>query len=101
MDLVAGIVNMKSKELHVLKLGDHHTALFTHDLQAEDTTLLAMALMVPNQYLIRLRGDKGAGGGNHPDLLCRSGGPGGMIRFPSGSIPSGRRKTQGGAPWMR
>ena len=53
MDLVAGIVNMKSDEMHILALGDHHTALLTHDLQAEDSTLLAMALMVPNQYLLR------------------------------------------------
>ena len=53
LDLVAGIVNMKSEKLHVLALGDHHTALLTHDLQSEDTTLLAMALLVPNQYLIR------------------------------------------------
>jgi hypothetical protein len=52
MDLVAGIVNMKSTELHVVKLGGNHTALITHDLQAEDTTLLAMALMVPNEYLL-------------------------------------------------
>jgi len=53
LELVVGIVNMKSEEVHVLALGDHHTALLTHDLQSEDTTLLAMALMVPNQYLIR------------------------------------------------
>jgi hypothetical protein len=53
LDLVVGIVNMKSKEVHVVPCGDHHTALLTHDRQAEDTTLLAMALMVPNQYLIK------------------------------------------------
>ncbi|MCP4311641.1 MAG: DUF4861 domain-containing protein [Bacteroidetes bacterium] len=53
MDLVAGIVNMKSDELKVLKLGEHHTALLTHDLQAEDTTKLAMVLLVPNDYLLK------------------------------------------------
>lgn len=52
MNLVAGIVNMKSKELHVQKLGDHHTAFITHDFQAEDSSMLAMVLMVPNQYLL-------------------------------------------------
>lgn len=53
LDLVVGIVNMKSAKLHVLKLGNFHTALITHDLQAEDTTMLAMALLVPNEYLLR------------------------------------------------
>jgi uncharacterized protein DUF4861 len=53
LDLVAGIVNMKSSELHVLKLGENHTALLTHDHQAEDGSMLAMALMVPNEYLLK------------------------------------------------
>lgn len=52
MDLVVGIVNIKSQELHVFKAGDHHTVLLTHDHQAEDSSLLAMGLMVPNQYLL-------------------------------------------------
>ena len=51
LDLVPGIVNMKSNELHVLNLNDLYTALITHDAQAEDTTLLAMALMVPSGLL--------------------------------------------------
>ncbi len=63
MDLVAGIVNMKSSELHVVKLGGNHTALITHDLQSEDTTLLAMVLMVPNQYLLGHGEAKEAGEG--------------------------------------
>lgn len=55
MDLVVGIVNMKSDELHVLKLGEHHTALLTHDHQTEDKegSLLGMALLVPNEYLMK------------------------------------------------
>lgn len=52
LDLVTGIVNMKSEELHVMELGAHHTALVTHDLQSEDTTLLAMAIMIPRDYLL-------------------------------------------------
>ncbi len=63
MDLVAGIVNMKSDELHVAKLGDHHTALITHDFQSEDSSMLAMVLMVPNQYLIRYGESKELGEG--------------------------------------
>ena len=63
LELVAGIVNMKSEEVYVLKLGDHHTALLTHDLQSEDTTLLAMALLVPNQYLVRHGESKDQGEG--------------------------------------
>ncbi|MCK5136416.1 MAG: DUF4861 family protein [Bacteroidales bacterium] len=49
--LVPGIVNMKSDTMYVLNLNDHFTGLMTHDYQAEDTTLLAMALVVPTGYL--------------------------------------------------
>ena len=52
LNLVAGIVHMKSSELHILKLGENHTALLTHDLQAEDHSMLAMALLIPNEYLL-------------------------------------------------
>lgn len=52
MELVVGIVNMKSKKLHLLEAGDFHTALITHDFQAEDSSMLAMALLVPNQYFL-------------------------------------------------
>lgn len=51
LHLVPGIVNMKSKEVYLERLDDNYSALFTHDLQAEDTTMLAMALMVSNTYL--------------------------------------------------
>ncbi|MCK4879237.1 MAG: DUF4861 domain-containing protein [Bacteroidales bacterium] len=51
MSLVPGIVNMKSDSLHVIKLNDHYTALFTFDQQSEDGSLLAMALVVPSAYL--------------------------------------------------
>ncbi len=49
--LVAGIVNMKSDSLHVLELNENYTALVTHAPQAEDGSILAMALMVPSAYL--------------------------------------------------
>ncbi len=52
LHLVPGIVNMKSDQLHVIEADPYHTALITHDLQAEDTTMLAMALMVPTGSLI-------------------------------------------------
>jgi hypothetical protein len=51
MALAPGIVNMKSKELHLSKLNDQYTALITFDHQSEDGSLLAMALVVPNTYL--------------------------------------------------
>ena len=51
MALVPGIVNMKSKELHLSKLNDQYTALITFDHQSEDGSLLAMALVVANPYL--------------------------------------------------
>jgi hypothetical protein len=51
LQLVPGIVNMKSDQLHVLKLNDQYTALLTHDTQSEDGSILAMALMVPTTYL--------------------------------------------------
>ncbi|MEN8229164.1 MAG: DUF4861 family protein [Bacteroidota bacterium] len=51
LDLVPGIVNMKSDTLYVLTLNDYYTGFITHDYQAEDTTLMAMAIMVPTGYL--------------------------------------------------
>lgn len=53
LDLVPGIVNMKSDSLMVVELNTEFSALLTHDDQSEDTTLLAMALMVPNKLLKR------------------------------------------------
>jgi len=50
--LVPGIVNMKSELLHLLKLDDQYTALLSHDKQSEDSTFLAMALIVPTSYLV-------------------------------------------------
>jgi len=43
---------MKSEQMHVSKLDDQYTALLTHDRQSEDSTFLAMALVVPTSYLI-------------------------------------------------
>lgn len=51
LDLVTGIVNMKCDSLHVLPLNENYTAIFTHDHQAEDGSLLTMALMLPKVYL--------------------------------------------------
>jgi hypothetical protein len=48
--LAAGIVNMNSKEMHLFDAGENHVALLTHDYQAEDSTLLGMAIMVPKEY---------------------------------------------------
>lgn len=53
LDLAPGIVNMFSDTLLVMELNDFFSGLVTHDLQTEDTTLLAMALMVPTIDLIR------------------------------------------------
>ena len=52
LDLVTGIVNMKSDQLHVVEADENHTALITHDRQSEDSTNLAMALLVPTEYLV-------------------------------------------------
>lgn len=52
LDLVTGIVNIHSDSLYVLDLDEQHTGFMTHDLQAEDTTLLAMALVVPRMDLL-------------------------------------------------
>ena len=43
---------MNSELLHVMKLDDQYTALLTHDRQSEDSSFLAMALMVPSGYLV-------------------------------------------------
>jgi hypothetical protein len=51
LDLIPGIVNMKSDSLYVLELNDQYTALLTHDRQSEDGSILTMALMVPATYL--------------------------------------------------
>lgn len=51
LSLVTGIVNMKSDSLYVVRLNDQYTALFTLDHQAEDGSMLAMALMVPTIHL--------------------------------------------------
>ena len=51
LELVPGIVNMKSDTLYVLELNERFSALLTHDHQSEDNTLLAMALMVPSALL--------------------------------------------------
>jgi len=51
LSLVVGIVNMKSRLLHVTKLNEYYTALYTLDRQSEDGSLLAMAVVVPTGYL--------------------------------------------------
>jgi len=61
--LVPGIVNMKSDSLHVLKLNEDFSALYTLDHQAEDGSLLAMALMVPSSRLLMTGESKEEGEG--------------------------------------
>jgi hypothetical protein len=53
-DLVTGIVNMKSDTLYTLDLNPQYSGLLTHDLQSEDTTLLAMALVVSDMDLVSI-----------------------------------------------
>lgn len=52
LQLVPGIVNMLSDQAHIWEVDEQHTALLTHDRQSEDGQYLAMAIMVPTNYLI-------------------------------------------------
>ncbi len=61
--LVPGIVNMKSDSLHIVKLNEEYTALYTLDHQAEDGSMLAMALMVPSSRLLMTGESKEEGEG--------------------------------------
>ncbi len=54
---------MKSEVLHVVDTDPNHVALFTHDNQAEDGSLLTMALMLPKAYLVKYGESKKAGEG--------------------------------------
>lgn len=63
LSLVTGIVNMKSDSLYALDLDNNHLGLFTHDFQAEDTSLLTMALIVPKEYLVSYGATKDEGEG--------------------------------------
>ncbi len=51
LSLVTGIVNINSDSLYVLNLDNNYTGLFTLDFQAADSSMLAMALIVPSIYL--------------------------------------------------
>jgi hypothetical protein len=61
MDPVTGIVNMKSDSLHVLELNEGVTGFLTHAPQSEDTTMLAMALLVPSA-IVKEFGETGNSG---------------------------------------
>ena len=63
LNLVVGIVNMLSEELHILELDEQYTGLYTMDNQAEDGSLLTMALVVPTSYLIRTDETRNEGDG--------------------------------------
>lgn len=63
LDLVTGIVNIKSDSLYQLDLNEHFKGLMTFDHQAEDSSLLAMALMVPTAYLETIDESKESGEG--------------------------------------
>ncbi len=54
LTLVSGIVNRKSNKLHVVEVDSNHIALITYDVQSEDGSILAMALMVPTAKLVHL-----------------------------------------------
>ena len=47
LQLVTGIVNMKSDVLHEVDAGEHYKAFYTLDKQSEDGTDMAMGLKVP------------------------------------------------------
>jgi hypothetical protein len=63
MNLVPGIVNMKSDTLYMMELNADYTCLLTHDNQAEDGTLLTMALMVRSDQLLSYGETKDQGDG--------------------------------------
>lgn len=63
LELVPGMVNMNSQELHVIEPDPNHLVLLTHDRQAEDGSFLAMALMIPTQYLLGYGESKESGEG--------------------------------------
>ena len=63
LDLVAGIVNILSDSLYVMDLDEQHTGFLTHDIQAYDTTLLAMALLVSDMDLVSYGETKKTGEG--------------------------------------
>jgi hypothetical protein len=48
---VTGIVNMHSDSLYVEKVSPDYTALLTHAVQSEDTAMLTMALLIPDEEL--------------------------------------------------
>lgn len=53
LQLVPGIVNIKSHQLYTLDSNDQYLGFYTHDLQAEDTTLLALGVMVSAEDFIK------------------------------------------------
>ena len=63
IDLVTGIVNIKSDQLFVEKVNEDYTALYTHDKQSEDTTIMGMGLLIPNRVLIEYGESKKSGEG--------------------------------------
>ncbi|MDA3823513.1 MAG: DUF4861 domain-containing protein [Bacteroidales bacterium] len=53
LQLVTGIVNIKSKELFEVNSNDKVNAYYTYDHQAEDTTLLGMGIMVLSKDFLK------------------------------------------------
>jgi hypothetical protein len=51
IELVTGIVNAKSKQVHKIMDPTDYYSFYTFDLQAEDTTLLGMGIIVPSDIL--------------------------------------------------
>ncbi len=63
VELVAGIVNMLSKELHEVSDGGEVKSFYTYDQQSEDGTNLGMALMVSSDDFAGLSEAPGDGDG--------------------------------------
>lgn len=63
LSLVTGIVNMKSDSLYVMELDNNHMGFYTHDYQAEDSSLLTMALIIPKEYILSYGATKDEGEG--------------------------------------
>ena len=70
--LIAGIVNLHSDTLYQEKFPGH-VCIFTHAPQTEDTTFLAMGLMIPENYYISLDTAPETGDGITNTFFARTG----------------------------
>ncbi len=63
LELVTGLVNRKCDSLYHVTLNNEYEAFYTHDIQAEDTTMLTLALLVKSGDLIGTSVTPDTGGG--------------------------------------